>query len=892
MTANEIRTKFLEFFKNNDHAVLKSSSLIPQDDPTLLFTNAGMVQFKRVFLGEEKRDYIRAATSQKCARAGGKHNDLENVGYTHRHHTFFEMLGNFSFGDYFKSLAIELAWELLVQGFGLPEEKLLVSIYTDDDEAYDLWRKIVGLPDDKIFRMGEKDNFWSMGDTGPCGPCSEIHIDQGEQVGCGRPDCRMGCDCDRFLELWNLVFMQFNRDEAGRMTPLPKPSIDTGMGFERIAAVVQGYHSNYDSDLFRPLIDFIQELTGVRYNYFSDIESSGSEVAELDLAKSNVSTRVIADHARSLAFLIGDGVLPENVGRGYVLRRILRRAVRHGRNLGLDKPFLHLVTGKVIEQMGSAYPELASGASYIKQVIQNEEERFSETLNNGMKILEDEIQRLIETGGDTLSGEVAFKLYDTYGFPLDLVEDVCREDEIRVDTAGFESAMEGQRTKSRASWKGTGGEEIPGAVSELTSSGFKVEFLGYEGTSAESELVLIIQDGQKADTAGQGQEVDLIFKATPFYGESGGQTGDTGRIRSAEGVVQVKETFRLPGDIVVHRGAVESGRIASGQTMILEVAEALRRDTARNHTATHLLHAVLRQELGDHVKQSGSLVSPDRFRFDFTHFAQVPPETLDRIEARVNEKIRENLPVTTTLMSMEEALQTGATALFEERYGDTVRVVSVPDFSMELCGGTHAERTGDIGLFTIVGESSVAAGVRRLEALTGRGALESLQSQRHTLRNMSTALKTSPAEAEKRLLDLQAHQKELEREVAGLKQELSRDRSEDIMDKVKQVNGVNLLAARVEIDGPRELRDMGDRLKDRLKGGVIVLGAENKSKALLLVVVTPDLKDRFHAGNIIKELAPIVGGGGGGRPDMAQAGGGQPENLDQALARAEELITS
>jgi alanyl-tRNA synthetase len=886
MTAHEIRTKFLEFFKKHDHAVVKSSSLVPKDDPTLLFTNAGMVQFKRVFLQEEKRGYTRATSSQKCVRAGGKHNDLENVGYTARHHTFFEMLGNFSFGDYFKALAIEMAWDLLVNGYGLPPEKLWVSVFREDDEAAGLWQKIVGLPEDKILRMGEKDNFWAMGDTGPCGPCSEIHIDQGEEVGCGSPVCSPACDCDRFLELWNLVFMQFNRTADGVMTPLPKPSIDTGMGLERISAVVQGYHSNYESDLFRPLIDFIQELSGIRY-VFQDERRKEAGDAPL---KANVSTRAIADHARALAFLIADGVLPENMGRGYVLRRILRRAVRHGRSLGLKKPFLHLVSDKVVEQMRQPYPELADAATYIKQVVLSEEERFSETLDNGLKLLSDEIGGLKEAGTKLLSGEVAFKLYDTYGFPLDLVEDVCREDGLHVDLSGFETAMDRQRTQSRASWKGSGEEAAPEPVSRLTAGGFKVNFLGYEQTSAEARLVLLMKEGRETDRAGAGEEVSLIFEATPFYGEAGGQVGDIGRIRSDEAEVEVTGTLRYPGEIILHQGRVVSGQVRVGRTYRLETSQSLRRDTACNHTATHLLHAALRRELGDHVRQAGSSVSPDRLRFDFTHFAQVDHEVLDRVEQRVNEKVREALPVVTEVMSMEEAMETGAMALFEERYGDTVRVVNVGDFSKELCGGTHTSSTGDIGLFMILSESSAAAGVRRIEAVTGRGALEAVRGQRAVLRQVTAALKASPAEAPDRVVKMQERIKNLERDLMAAKQKLSRGEGGDILDQVQEIGGVKLLAARVSVDNPKGLRELGDYVKDRLGSGVIVLAAENKGKALLLTIVTPDLQDRFHAGNIVQALAQEVGGNGGGRPDMAQAGGPEPERIDQALDKARELL--
>ena len=884
MRADEIRARFLGYFKDKNHTVVKSASLVPKDDPTLLFTNAGMVQFKRVFVGEEKRDYVRATTSQKCVRAGGKHNDLENVGYTARHHTFFEMLGNFSFGDYFKERAIEYAWDLLTNGYGLPADKLYATVFHDDDEAFDLWQKIVGLPPDRISRLGEEDNFWAMGDTGPCGPCSEILIDQGEAMGCGRPDCAPGCDCDRYLELWNLVFMQFDRDQSGKMTPLPKPSIDTGLGLERIAAVAQGVYSNFESDLFRPLLDYIQDLSGVRYYYPADL-ADGDAVPQ-----TNVSTRVIADHARSLVFLIGDGVLPENVGRGYVLRRILRRAVRHGRLLGMKKPFLDQVAGRVIAQMEGAYPELTEASNYIKKVIQNEEERFSETLDNGLKLLSDEIEGLEETGGRTISGEVAFKLYDTYGFPLDLVQDVGRESGLDVDLAGFEAAMGAQKAQSRASWKGSGETAAPAAVTDLSARGFSTEFVGYDRLKADSELVLILKDGQKVDRAKAGDKIDLVFSATPFYGESGGQVGDRGRIVGDGVEVAVDDTVKYPGNIFVHRGRVISGNPVTGNEYTLELNESQRRDTMRNHTATHLLHKILREELGDHVKQAGSMVSPDRMRFDFTHFAQIEPDVLTTIEARINEKIRENLPVTTSVMSMEEAMSTGAVALFEERYGDTVRVVGIADFSMELCGGTHTGRTGDIGLFLIVSEASAAAGVRRLEAVTGRAAVEALQQERASLRAVAEQLKTAPLEAPERLDKVLHRQKDLEREIEKQKQKASVDRVSDLLSGMEEVNGVNLLVTGVSADDPKILREMGDRLKDRVKSGVIALGAENRGKALLLVIVTDDLKGRFHAGNIIKAMAAEVGGGGGGRPDMAQAGGPKPERIEQALAKAREIV--
>lgn len=887
MTGNEIRAKFIDFFQKQNHEWVKSSSLVPHDDPSLLFTNAGMVQFKRVFTGDEKRGYNRAVTSQKCVRAGGKHNDLENVGYTARHHTFFEMLGNFSFGDYFKEKAIEFAWALLVDGFGLPADKLYATVYQDDDEAFDLWRKVVNLPEERISRLGDEDNFWSMGDTGPCGPCSEILIDQGEAMGCGRPDCRPGCDCDRYLELWNLVFMQFERDASGKMTPLPKPSIDTGMGLERISAVVQGVYSNFETDLFVPLIDYVQELSGVQYQYQTELMKTGQTPPQ-----TNVSIRAIADHARSLAFLIGDGVLPENAGRGYVLRRILRRAVRHGRLLGIKKTFLHDVTGKVIDMMGQAYPDIKDGASYIQSVIQNEEERFSTTLDNGLNLLSDEMVRLKEAGKNTISGEVAFKLHDTYGFPLDLVQDLGRESGFVVDEAGFEAAMDNQRAMSRGSWKGSGEEAVPGPISELTLEGFKVEFKGYDTLKAESELVLILKDGEKVERAALGEEVHLVFRSTPFYGAAGGQVGDVGRIYSEGFEIGVKDTIRYQGDIIVHKGILETGNwIAVGMTFTLEVDRQARWDTMRHHTATHLLHRVLRQELGDHVKQAGSSVGPDRLRFDFTHFAAIGQDVLAKIESRVNEVVRNNLPVSTRIMSMADAMNTGAEALFEERYGDTVRVVSVGDFSSELCGGTHISRSGDIGTFLIVAEGSAAAGVRRMEALTGRAAMEAVQEERRTLRGVSEKLKAAPLEVLSRLEKVLADNRDLKKELEKGQQKQAAGQTDQILEQAIEVDGIKFLAAKVKAQGPKALREMGDFLKDKLGSGVIALGAESENKAIFLAIVSKDLTEKYHAGNMVKAMAQEVGGGGGGRPDMAQAGGPQADKIDQALEKAKAMIT-
>jgi alanyl-tRNA synthetase len=726
MTGNEIRKQFLEYFKKHNHQIVRSSSLVPQEDPTLLFINAGMVQFKRVFLGEEKRNYVRATTSQKCVRAGGKHNDLENVGYTARHHTFFEMLGNFSFGDYFKEGAIEFAWDLLTNGYGLPADKLWASVYLDDDEAYNLWHKIAGLPKDRIIRLGEKDNFWSMGDTGPCGPCSEILIDRGEQFGCGRPECTAGCDCDRYLEIWNLVFMQFNRDESGKMTPLPKPSIDTGMGLERVVSIIQDVPTNFDTDLIRPIIEKTESLAERHLE-----ESRETEVA----------MKVIADHSRAAAFLIGDGILPSNEGRGYVLRRIMRRAIRYGRNIGLNRPFLFQTAQVVFDIMKEAYPELSAAAAFITNVIKNEEVRFLETLDTGLKLLNDTLAEIQAGGRNQLPGEVIFKLYDTYGFPVDIVQDVVRDSSMRLDMAGFERAMDRQRARSRSV---ATFDQISEAYKGLSARGIKPEFVGYDSLSGESEILVMVADGNEISTAAEGQQVEVVTASTPFYAESGGQVGDTGKITAPGFEMEVIDTVKDPTGLIIHKGNVLAGQIKKGQTVTLQVDRAKREATALNHTATHILHAVLRQVLGEHVKQAGSLVAPDRLRFDFTHFSQVDPDTLDSIERLVNRRIRENLPTSTQEMDAEDAFKSGATALFEEKYGDRVRVVALTDFSRELCGGTHTGQSGNIGLFRIVGESSVASGVRRIEALTGEAALVYTQQAARILQDTAHLIKEKP----------------------------------------------------------------------------------------------------------------------------------------------------
>ncbi|MFH1058773.1 MAG: alanine--tRNA ligase [Pseudomonadota bacterium] len=876
-TGNELRQLFLDYFKNQGHQVVASSALVPQDDPSLLFTNAGMVQFKQVFLGQEKRDYRRATTCQKCFRASGKHNDLENVGFTPRHHTFFEMLGNFSFGDYFKEQAVVFAWELLTQGYGLDPKDLWVSVHEKDDDAALLWENKVGVSPARIVRLGDKDNFWAMGDTGPCGPCSEIHIDQGPEVGCGGPECHVGCDCDRYLELWNLVFMQFNRDAAGVMTPLPRPSIDTGMGLERISAVAQGKLSNYDSDLFTPILQRAGDLAGVAYGA---------------AAAGDTSLRVIADHARACTFLISDGILPSNEGRGYVLRRILRRAARHGRKIGLTRPFLHDVAMTVIDSMSGAYPNLVDAKAFIDKVVQSEEERFGETLDTGLRLLTDVLAEAQAKGEATLSGEVAFKLYDTFGFPLDLTMTIVAEEGFGVDEAGFAAAMGRQKSRSRAAWKGSGDQEIPPALAALRAQGFRSEFLGYEGLEAGGEAALILVEGEPVEAIGLGQAAEVVCPRTPFYGEAGGQVGDVGEMIGPKGKAKVTNTIKPGGEVIVHQVEVVEGVIAQGDALTLKVDLTTRAATAANHSATHLLHAALRNTLGQHVKQAGSMVSPERLRFDFSHFQALTADEIRSVERQVNAGIRQNIALTTTVMAIEEAMATGAMALFEERYGDTVRLVEVPGVSKELCGGTHTARTGDIGLLKIVSESSVAAGVRRVEALTGSAALEAFLALEDELGQAAAALKCPRSEVAERVAKLAAGLKERERELEAMKARLAGAGSRDLMADAVDIGGVKVLITSVEIDNPKALREVADNLRERIGSGVVVLGAAAEGKAFLLAVVTKDLAGRFHAGNIVKALAPIVGGGGGGRPDLAQAGGQQPEKLPEALAQAPAVIAA
>ncbi len=874
MTGNEARKIFLEYFKKHNHRHVRSSSLVPQDDPTLLFVNAGMVQFKRVFTGDEKRDYTTAVTAQKCVRAGGKHNDLENVGYTARHHTFFEMLGNFSFGEYFKEKAIVFAWDLLINGYGFDPEKLYISIYKDDDQAFEIWNKQVGVPAERISRLGDEDNFWAMGDTGPCGPCSEIHIDRGKEFGCDDANCAVGCDCDRWLELWNLVFMQFERGEDGTMAPLPKPSIDTGMGLERIISVLQDVPTNYDTDLFVPIMERVGELSGKKRGESKDVE---------------VAMKVIADHSRSAAFLICDGVLPSNEGRGYVLRRIMRRAIRYGRSIGLTKPFLHKTVQTVFSIMDEAYPELKESAAFILNVVKNEEEKFLETLEHGMKLLEATVEDLKKQQEKVISGGVIFKLYDTFGFPVDIIQDHVKEMDITLDLDGFDAAMAEQKARSKSKKKFAG---VGDAYKPLTSAGVKTVFKGYDAIEMKSELLIVVKDDAEVDRAGTGDKIEVVTPETVFYAESGGQAGDRGLFENDACVIEITDTVKDPSGLFIHKGKVVKGSCKKGDTFTLKVDAALRQATAANHSATHILHTALRNVLGDHVKQSGSLVTPDRLRFDFTHFSAVTPEELAAIETDVNTHIIENHAVITKEMDMEEAVRSGATALFEEKYGDVVRVVSQGDFSQELCGGTHTHATGDIGLFRILSEGGIASGVRRIEAVTGLAALETVHADQTAMEKMADLLKSNKDDVVDRLETFVAEKKAVEKELAALKAQIASKSVENVEDDIKEINGVKVLSKRVEIENPSQLRDLADKFKTRLGSGVLLLGAESNGKALLISMVTDDLTKTVKAGNIVKTAAGIVGGGGGGRPEMAQAGGTKPEFLDNALESVFETVSN
>jgi len=850
--------------------------LVPHDDPTLLFVNSGMVQFKKVFMGEETRPYVRATTAQCSVRAGGKHNDLENVGYTARHHTFFEMLGNFSFGDYFKKEAIAYAWEFLTGKLGLDPGKLWVTVYNDDDEAFALWEKIETLPQGRIIRMGEKDNFWAMGDTGPCGPCSEIHIDQGAEVGCGRPDCALGCECDRFLELWNLVFMQFYRDETGAMTPLPKPSIDTGMGLERVAAVLQGKVNNYDCDLFTPIIDYVTSLAGKQYH------ANNAD---------DVSMRVIADHARATTFLVADGVLPSNEGRGYVLRRIMRRAIRYGRALGLTS-FFPGVCALVTEEMHHAYPHLGDTRQLLAKVVTNEEQRFGETLDHGLNKLEQEIRHLKKEQGEqaVIQGDFIFKLYDTYGFPVDIVRDIAIERGISFDEPGFAKAMEQQREQSRKSWKGSDVDHLEAGIIELASQGKKAEFIGYGATQGISTVDGIINEaGQLVHAATAGEKVRLFCAQTPFYAESGGQIGDQGEITWPDGRFVVEKTFAPVEGLILHEGQLAQGVLAVGDRVELTVAER-RGDTMLNHTATHLLQAAMKKVLGDHVKQAGSAVDHNRLRFDFTHFSPLTHAELCTIEQLVNAEIRKNVPVATAILGREQAITEGATALFGEKYGEEVRVVSIGEFSKELCGGTHARMTGDIGLFKIVMETGIAAGVRRIEAVTGAGAIHWVQELARQASGISSVISGPLDGAVDKIQSLLKRQKELEKQIAALNASMALSDLDQLLAASVEIDTMRVIACRVPLDSPKTLREIGDKIRDKMPNGIIVLGGEFEGKAALLAMVSKELTGRIKAGDLVNRVAMIVGGKGGGRPDMAQAGGPMPDKLDEAIGSVVSII--
>jgi len=857
MTTSELRKQFLDYFARHEHRVVASSPLVPANDPTLLFTNAGMVQFKDVFLGRDARDYSRAASSQRCVRAGGKHNDLENVGYTARHHTFFEMLGNFSFGDYFKGEAIRFAWEFVTQELGIPPERLWVTVFRDDDEAADIWLKEVGVDPARFGRMGEKDNFWSMGDTGPCGPCTEIFYDHGDQVP-GGPPGSPDEDGDRYVEIWNLVFMQYDRAAGGTLTPLPKPSVDTGMGLERLAAVMQGVHSNYDIDLFRNLIDAIVAITGA-----SD--------------RNSPSLRVIADHIRAAAFLITDGVLPGNEGRGYVLRRIIRRALRHGYELGVKDAFFHRLVRPLDKEMGAAYPELSAAASHVEKVLAGEEEQFARTLSHGMGMLEE----AFKAAGDRLPGELVFKLYDTYGFPVDLTADVARARGVSIDREGFEAEMDKQRERARSTQKFTMSAESGPKLDAAT------KFTGYEQLAGEATVTHVLRGDELAAGLSAGDAGALVLDETPFYAESGGQVGDQGLIRGAGGLLfRVTDTVKS-GDAHVHVGTVEAGEVATGARVTAEVDSERRLATVLNHSATHLLHAALRQVLGAHVTQKGSLVAPDRLRFDFSHYEAVTPEQLTAIERIVNAEIRANAAAETRVMDYDSAVQAGAMALFGEKYDDKVRVLRIGEFSTELCGGTHVERAGDIGLLKIVSESGIAAGVRRIEAVTGNLAIEQVETADALLTRLGELVRGSRADLETKVQQTLDRNKSLERELQQLRAQVAaggggQDPTADAVD----VHGVRVLSKRLA-DGldAKTLRETVDRLKDKLGTAVVVLGcATEDGKVRLAAGVTKDVIDRVRAGDLVNAVAEQVGGRGGGRPDFAQAGGSEPAALDQALA--------
>jgi alanyl-tRNA synthetase len=876
VTGDQIRSGFLEFFRARGHAIVPSAPLIPANDPSLLFTNAGMVQFKHVFLGTEAAAHRRIADSQKCLRVSGKHNDLEDVGRDGRHHTFFEMLGNWSFGDYYKREAIGWAWELLTDVWKLPKAQLYATVHVSDEDAEHLWREVTDIPRDHVSSF-DAENFWEMGDTGPCGPCSEIHIDRGPAA-CNKQGethrCQVNGDCDRYVEIWNLVFIQYLRDAAGVLSDLPAKHVDTGMGFERLAAVLQGVTSNYQIDVFQDVIAAAARIAGKRYG---------------DDPNDDVSLNVIGDHSRAVTFLVAEGIVPSNEGRGYVLRRLLRRAARHGKLLGIDRPFLHEVVGAVVATMGGAYPEIARAESTIREVVRLEEERFAITLDRGLAVLAEAIEETRRTGGTVLPGDVAFKLSDTYGFPLDLTEDILRGEGMTVARAGFEAAMEEQRRRSQGAQRfadATAGPEL------LAGGGIATRFAGDRVGELESEVLALLEDGAETRApVREGAHVDVITAETPFYAESGGQVGDRGWLTTAGGArVEVLDTRKLSPSVIVHRGVVRQGAIGVGDRVRLAIDAARREATRLNHSATHLVHAALRARLGAHVKQAGSLVEPDRLRFDFNHHKPMSADEQRAVEDDVNDWVRANVEVTGEEMAYDDAIKAGALAFFGDKYGDRVRVVRMGGFSTELCGGTHVARTGDIGFVRLEGESGVAAGVRRLEAATGQGALAEVRREQALLADLASLLKASGGETRGKLEKVLAQLREQERRIGELQGKLAGGATRDVLADARHVDGVTVLATRVDGLDDKGLREMADRLRDRIKSGVVVLGTALGDRAVLLAAVTKDLTGRYHAGNIIKQLAPLVGGGGGGRPDFAQAGGKDPGRLDAALAAAYDLL--
>ncbi|WP_297447095.1 alanine--tRNA ligase [Desulfurobacterium sp.] len=874
MTGKEIREAFLSYFESKGHTRVKSSSLIPANDPTLLFTNAGMVQFKDYFLGKEKPPFKRATSCQKCMRAGGKHNDLENVGRTGRHHTFFEMLGNFSFGDYFKREAIEFAWELVTEVFKLPEEKLYVSVYEKDDEAFEIWNKVIGIPEQKIYRLGEKDNFWAMGDTGPCGPCSEIYFDRGEEFACGET-CGIGkCDCDRFLEIWNLVFMQYERDENGKLTPLAKPSIDTGMGLERIASVLQNVPSNYETDLLFPIVKWASEMADIPY---------GKE------EKSDISMRVIADHLRAMTFLIADGCLPSNEGRGYVLRRIIRRASRHGRLLGINRPFLFKGVDAVIEIMGDVYPEIVENENLIKQIIEKEEERFSRTLEKGLELLQEVVDKIKEKGAGTIPGEEIFRLYDTYGFPLDLILEVANDERLEADVEGFEKLLKEQKERARKAWKGGVQKVVSPQIIELSEK-YPSTFRGYEKLETTTKVTGILKGETLTDELKEGEEGIVFLEETPFYPEKGGQVGDTGFIESSNCKCRVLDTQNVTENLIGHKVKVEKGNIKTGEVVKAAVDKERREAIKRAHTATHLLHKALREVLGNHVKQAGSLVLPDKLRFDFTHFDSVKDEELKEIEKLIFSWIIDNLPVVTEEMPYDKALERGAMALFDEKYGDVVRVVSVGDVSVELCGGTHVERSGDIGMFITLSESSVSSGTRRIEAVTGFKAWEKEREERNIINRLKATLQSKEEKIPQRVEKLKEELKEKEKEIERLRKKLAIAGIDEIVSSAPVINGIKVVTARIDGYTGKELVEIADVIRNKAGTSAVMLTSQKDGKNSLLIALTKDLTDRFKAGNIMREIAPILKGKGGGRPDMAQGSAQDISKLNEAFETFKKIF--